>query len=139
MNFSTEYSISRQNITILFWKYLVDIRSEAWLNIFLGKRFRKRSPEIFIPETSSPVSHCLSLHTWSLFCTHMVPVLYTQVPIFYTHPFLCGTWLSLPRQYVNSGFTMGFTNRNWIGAVQGTERIEQDPSFVCLTNFTQIV
>ncbi len=41
MNFSTEYSISRQNITILFWKYLVDIRSEAWLNIFFGNKAQK--------------------------------------------------------------------------------------------------
>ncbi len=32
--FSTEYHNSRQNIMILFWKYLVDIRSEAWLNLF---------------------------------------------------------------------------------------------------------
>ncbi len=31
---STEYSNSRQNIIIVFWKYLVDIRSEAWLNLF---------------------------------------------------------------------------------------------------------
>ncbi len=30
--FSPEY----QNITIQVWKYLVDIRSEAWLNLFLG-------------------------------------------------------------------------------------------------------
>jgi hypothetical protein len=29
-----ENNNSRQNITILFWKYLVDIRSEAWLNLF---------------------------------------------------------------------------------------------------------
>jgi hypothetical protein len=29
------YRISvRQNIIVLFWKYLVDIRSEAWLNLF---------------------------------------------------------------------------------------------------------
>jgi hypothetical protein len=28
------YSNSRQNIIILFWKYLDDIRSEAWLNLF---------------------------------------------------------------------------------------------------------
>jgi hypothetical protein len=26
--------LDRQNIIILFWKYLVDIRSEAWLNLF---------------------------------------------------------------------------------------------------------
>jgi hypothetical protein len=25
--------LSRQNIKILFWKYLVDIRSEVWLNL----------------------------------------------------------------------------------------------------------
>ncbi len=30
--FCTEYHISRQNIIILFWKYLFEIRSEAWLN-----------------------------------------------------------------------------------------------------------
>jgi hypothetical protein len=24
---------SRQNVIILFWKYLVDIRSDAWLNL----------------------------------------------------------------------------------------------------------
>jgi hypothetical protein len=41
MNFSTEYSNSRQNITILFWKYLVDIRSEAWLNTFWGNKAQK--------------------------------------------------------------------------------------------------
>jgi hypothetical protein len=32
--FFTEYNSSRQNIIILFWKYLVDIRSESWLNLF---------------------------------------------------------------------------------------------------------
>jgi hypothetical protein len=32
--FSTEYHNSRQNIIILFWKYLVDIRNEARVNIF---------------------------------------------------------------------------------------------------------
>jgi hypothetical protein len=41
--FSTEYHNSRQNIVILFREYLVDIRSEAWLNLFLecinGKLF----------------------------------------------------------------------------------------------------
>jgi hypothetical protein len=26
--------IPNNNIMILFWKYLVDIRSEAWLNLF---------------------------------------------------------------------------------------------------------
>jgi hypothetical protein len=30
----TEFNHSRQNIILLFWKYLVDIRSEAWLNLF---------------------------------------------------------------------------------------------------------
>jgi hypothetical protein len=30
----TEYKNSRQNIKILFWKYVVDIRSEALLNLF---------------------------------------------------------------------------------------------------------
>ncbi len=34
MYFSTEYHNSRQNIIILFWKYLVDIKSEAWLHLF---------------------------------------------------------------------------------------------------------
>ncbi len=34
MYFSTEYHNSGQNIIILFWKYLVDIRSEPWLNLF---------------------------------------------------------------------------------------------------------
>ena len=32
--FSPEYHNSRKNIIILFWKYLVDIRNEAWLNLF---------------------------------------------------------------------------------------------------------
>ncbi len=32
--FSTEYLNSRENIVILFWKYLVDIRSMATLNLF---------------------------------------------------------------------------------------------------------
>jgi hypothetical protein len=31
---SPEYPYSRHNIIILFRKYTVDIRSEAWLNIF---------------------------------------------------------------------------------------------------------
>jgi hypothetical protein len=31
---STEIHNYRQNITILYRKYLVDIRNEAWLNIF---------------------------------------------------------------------------------------------------------
>ncbi len=30
---ATEYRNSRLNITILYWKYLLDIRSEAWLNL----------------------------------------------------------------------------------------------------------
>jgi hypothetical protein len=34
MYFSMENHNSRQDILILFWKYLVDIRSEAWLNLF---------------------------------------------------------------------------------------------------------
>jgi hypothetical protein len=32
--YSTEYHNFRKNIIILFWKYLVDIRSEAWQNLF---------------------------------------------------------------------------------------------------------
>jgi hypothetical protein len=32
--YSPEYHISSLNIIILFWKYLVDIRCEAWLNLF---------------------------------------------------------------------------------------------------------
>jgi hypothetical protein len=32
--FSQDYYNSRQNIMILFRKYLADIRSEAWLNLF---------------------------------------------------------------------------------------------------------
>ena len=32
--FSAEYQNYIQNIIILFWKYLVDVRSEAWLNLF---------------------------------------------------------------------------------------------------------
>jgi hypothetical protein len=32
--FSSEYHNSKQNFMIRFWKYLVDIRSEAWLNLF---------------------------------------------------------------------------------------------------------
>jgi hypothetical protein len=32
--FSPEFHNSMENIIILFWKYLVDIRSEAWLNLF---------------------------------------------------------------------------------------------------------
>jgi hypothetical protein len=31
---STEDHNNKQNIIILFWKYLVDIRSEVWLNLF---------------------------------------------------------------------------------------------------------
>jgi hypothetical protein len=31
--FSTEYHNSRQNVIVLFWKYLGHIRSEAWQNI----------------------------------------------------------------------------------------------------------
>jgi hypothetical protein len=31
--FSPEYNDSKQNIIILFGKYLVDIRREAWLNL----------------------------------------------------------------------------------------------------------
>jgi hypothetical protein len=30
----TEYHNSRENKKILCWKYLVDIRTEAWLNLF---------------------------------------------------------------------------------------------------------
>ncbi len=32
--FSTEYHNSRQNKIVLLWKYLADIRSMAWLNLF---------------------------------------------------------------------------------------------------------
>jgi len=32
--FAPEFNNSRQNIIILFWKYLVDFRSEAWLHLF---------------------------------------------------------------------------------------------------------
>jgi hypothetical protein len=32
--FSPRYISPRQNIIILLWKYLVDIGSEAWLNLF---------------------------------------------------------------------------------------------------------
>jgi hypothetical protein len=32
--FPAEYHNSRRNITILFWKYLVDISNEAWQNLF---------------------------------------------------------------------------------------------------------
>ncbi len=32
--FCTEYHNSRHNIIILFWNYAVDIRKEAWLNLF---------------------------------------------------------------------------------------------------------
>jgi hypothetical protein len=35
--FSTEYHKSRQDVLILFWKYLIDIRSQAWLNIYVDK------------------------------------------------------------------------------------------------------
>jgi hypothetical protein len=31
---STEDHNYKQNIIIMFWKYLVDIRSEVWLNLF---------------------------------------------------------------------------------------------------------
>jgi hypothetical protein len=45
--FSTEYSNSRQSIIVLFWKYLVDIRSKTWLNLFWvyinGKLFSVRN------------------------------------------------------------------------------------------------
>jgi hypothetical protein len=30
----TAKRLSRQNVIILFWKYLVDIRSEAWQKLF---------------------------------------------------------------------------------------------------------
>jgi hypothetical protein len=32
--FSPEHHISRKKIIIMIWKYLFDIRSEAWLNLF---------------------------------------------------------------------------------------------------------
>ncbi len=32
--FSQEYHNSRQSTIILFWKYFINIRSEAWLNLF---------------------------------------------------------------------------------------------------------
>jgi hypothetical protein len=35
--FSSEYHNSRQYIIILFCKYFVDNRSEAWIYLFLGK------------------------------------------------------------------------------------------------------
>jgi hypothetical protein len=43
--FSAEHHNFRQKIIILFQKYLVDNRSEAWLNLFLGT------------------------HKWKLFCS----------------------------------------------------------------------
>jgi hypothetical protein len=33
LHFSLEYINLGQNIIILFWKYLVDIKSEDWLNL----------------------------------------------------------------------------------------------------------
>jgi hypothetical protein len=51
LDFSTEYHNSRQNGIILFWKYLVDIISEAWLNLFCeyinGKLFAVWKAENF--------------------------------------------------------------------------------------------
>jgi hypothetical protein len=32
--FFAEYHYSRQNLIILFWNYLADIRNDAWLNLF---------------------------------------------------------------------------------------------------------
>jgi hypothetical protein len=44
------YNNSRQNIIILVWKYLVNIRCEAWLNLFWeytnGKLFALYAPLI---------------------------------------------------------------------------------------------
>ncbi len=28
-----QYNASKQNIILMFWKYFVDIRSDAWLNL----------------------------------------------------------------------------------------------------------
>jgi hypothetical protein len=39
--FYTENHYSRKNIIILYWNYLVDIRSEAWLNIFWNTQIEK--------------------------------------------------------------------------------------------------
>ncbi len=51
--FSTEYHNSRWNIIILFRKYLVDIKSEVWQNLFWeyvnGKSFAVRKRKISIP------------------------------------------------------------------------------------------
>jgi hypothetical protein len=38
--FSREYDDSRQNIIILFWKYLIEIRFEAWLNLFWEHKWK---------------------------------------------------------------------------------------------------
>jgi hypothetical protein len=50
--FSAEYHNSRQNVIILFWKYLVDIRSEAWLNLSCeyinGKLFAVFTKKLFM-------------------------------------------------------------------------------------------
>ncbi len=53
--FRLSYCTSRQNVIILFWKYLVDIKSEAWLNLFgkyiNGKLFAMGT---IVPNSCSP-------------------------------------------------------------------------------------
>jgi hypothetical protein len=44
--FSTEYQNTRQNIVILFWKYLGDMRSEAWLNL-AGKYINEKLSSVY--------------------------------------------------------------------------------------------
>ncbi len=62
--YSTEYHNSRQNIIVLFCKYLVDIRSSAWLIIFWkylkGKLFKLQ----FLGRTLYVTSYLYNKHTW---------------------------------------------------------------------------
>jgi hypothetical protein len=54
--FSTEYHNSRQSIIILFWKYLINIRSESVLGIYKWK----------IVYSAPPGASCLFLMKKSL-------------------------------------------------------------------------
>jgi hypothetical protein len=72
--FSTEYNNSRQNILILLWTYLVDIRSEAWLNSFWNYKNGKllaAPPTSFSKITGESYKIDIFLKTWVLsVCMH---------------------------------------------------------------------
>jgi hypothetical protein len=57
--FSTEYHNFRQNMMILFWKYLAAVRSEARLNLF-WEYINRKLFTVYFREAEDRVLHILA-------------------------------------------------------------------------------